>query len=95
MIRYQISRPAQRSSEIQKRQEELKKKRDDIPNPVKVRPIQRGIEQQEMFTGKGTGRYEYYGIPGDEKGTSQGPNLKESQDTDLFKKEPQKQKKEA
>lgn len=84
MARYQFSRPAQRSSEIQKEQNKLKKKRDDIPAPVKVRPIQRGLEKQEMFTGRGTGLYEYRGIPGDEKGTSQGPNMKESQGTNMY-----------
>jgi len=55
-----------------------KKRLDEAKDAVKVKPIQRGIEEQEMFTGKGKGRFEYQGIPGDEKGTSQGPNLKES-----------------
>ena len=65
----------------QRYQNRRKKRLDETEDAVKVKPIQRGVEKQEMFTGKGTGRYEYRGVPGDEKGTSQGPNLKEHRRT--------------
>ena len=61
----------------QRYQNRLKKRLDKAKDAVKVKPIQRGVEEQEMFSGEGTGRFEYRGVPGDEKGTSQGPNLKE------------------
>ena len=65
------------STPVQRYQQELKKRLDKAKDAVKVKPIQRGIEEQEMFTGEGTGKFGYRGVPGDEKGTTQGPNLKE------------------
>ena len=45
----------------------------------KEEDLDSGIEKTELFSGKGTGKFEFRGIPGDEKGTSQGPNYKETQ----------------
>ena len=44
----------------------------------KVKPVQKGIEETELLSGKGTGKFEFRGVPGDEKGTYQGPNYKET-----------------
>ena len=61
----------------QRYQNRQKKRLDKAKDAVKVKPIQRGVEEQEMFSDEGTGRFEYRGVLGNEKGTSQGPNLEE------------------
>lgn len=62
----------------QKKIEENTKRTTKLKKAQKVKPVQKGIEKQDLFSGKGTGKFEFRGIPGDEKGTSQGPNYKET-----------------
>jgi hypothetical protein len=63
----------------QKNIEKNTKRTTKLKKAQKVKPVQKGIEETELFSEKGTGKFEFRGIPGDEKGTSQGPNYKEKQ----------------